>query len=354
VNAIPDPVLFIGGTPRSGTTLLRNMLNTHRLVAVPDEGAFIGRVFQVLHARGQTNDLNLAWEEIRRDPFFVRWRLPEHAVRAVLAEYPPASYSDLIRGLFHAFAASRGKPLSADKTPRNALMFRLLADMFPRSHFVHVLRDPREVVMSLVLQHWNTGDVAGAAIGWRRHVSRARDAARELGDRVLTLRYENLVSRPDQELRRVCALAGMQFDPAMLEYPDADDLLSDAPHAWARRPPRAGLRRWQVEMTRDDIALIELILCDLMDHLGFERVLERPTRRALLEWSRFRARRFLTSHVRRRWGTALPPPPERLPPPSGPFRPLDLAEDVAVVREGSPRAPGRLEGSLTRPTGSAR
>jgi hypothetical protein len=308
------------------------MLTAHPLVAVPHEAAFLRRVFQIIHARGKTRDLNLAWNEIRKDHSFRRWRLDEEAVHEALAEYPPASYPDLIRTLFAAFAASRGKSLSADKTPRNTLIFRLLGDMFPGSHFVHVLRDPREVAMSLAVQHWSTGGIARAAMTWRFHVSHAKVAAAELGDRLLEVRYEDLVTRPERELEALCALGGIPFDPAMLDYPDSRDVLVEAQHAWARRPPRPGLRRWREEMTRDDISLVELVAGDLMDRLGYARMVERPTRRATLEWSRFRARGRFARRVAKRSAVSLPPLPVRLPSPSGPFRPIGLAQEEPTPR----------------------
>ena len=53
MSAAPDPVLFVGGVERSGTTLLRNMLDAHPLLALPDESYFIRNVYKELCRRGQ-------------------------------------------------------------------------------------------------------------------------------------------------------------------------------------------------------------------------------------------------------------------------------------------------------------
>jgi hypothetical protein len=322
--ALPDPILFIGGCPRSGTTLLRNILNRHSQLAVSPESSFLNEVFRTLYVTGRTNDLQFAWQEIREHPFFVRWELPDSAIRAVLAEHPPRSYGDLIRVLFAAHAAQQGKPLSADKTPYHALMFELLAEMFPTSRFVHVLRDPREVCMSLALQYFHFGGLAGAALWWQLHVGLAQRAAAVLGDRLLEVRYEELVADPQRELAWLCAWLDLPFEPALLESGQALEAAEIPRRDAAYLAPQVGLRRWESELTRDDLGLIEAIAGPTMRAVGYDPAVRWPSMRAMWEIARYGMREACRRWVNHRWGTHLPSLPRRLPAASGPFRPVSF------------------------------
>src|SRR5215210_6188691 len=194
------------------------MLTAHPALAIPNESPFAYRIFRSLSRSGQAGDLELAWRLIRETNRFRQWNLPAAEVQRLLDRCPPASYADLVRALFAAYARSRGKDHAGDKTTGNALWFTWLADHFPRSRFVHTVRDPREVCMSRVVQIFNKGGLPGAARHWRAHVAAARAASAALGDRMLEIRYEDLVSEPRAQLERLCGFIGVPFDVAMLDY----------------------------------------------------------------------------------------------------------------------------------------
>jgi len=296
--SLPDPIVFVGGSERSGTTLLRNMLTAHPELAVPNESPFVRLVHRGLTGQGRLHDLDAAWLMIRNHTRFRQWRLPPEEVEQLLREHPPTSYDDLIRTVFAAYARWRGKRHSGDKTTGNALYFEWLAERFPGSRFVHMIRDPRAVCMSHSVQIFNHGGVPGAARHWRSRVAAARGAAPALGDRLLELRYEQLVTNPEEELERLCSFIGLPFDAALLDYGQSVEVLPQHDQdVHAREPLRADLRRWREELTRDDISVIETIAGPLMDEVGYQREVARVTPRAAAmiagEWIRERQRRWL-------------------------------------------------------------
>jgi hypothetical protein len=294
----PDPLVFVGGSERSGTTLLRNMLTAHPELAVPNESPFTFRTYREMARRGQEGDVALAWQLLQETSRFKQWRLPLEEVEAMLREHPPASYADLIRVIFAAYARWRGKPHAGDKTTANALWFPWLADQFPGSRFVHVLRDPREVCMSRVVQIFNKGGMVGAAEHWRAHVAGAREAMPALGDRILEVRYEELIAAPRAQLERLVEFLGIGFDPVMLQYGRAPDVLPQhGQDVHAREPLQTELRRWRTELARDDVSVIESIAGKLMDDVGYPRELARLTPRAAItvaaDWRARRRERWL-------------------------------------------------------------
>lgn len=284
MSAPRDPVLFVGGVERSGTTLLRNMLAAHPLLSLPDESYFIRNVHRELERRGEGGNLTLAWRLIQAERFFRQWELDPALVERAIARWPPQTYADLIRALFAAHAERDEKPLSADKTPSHAYCFEWYAERFPESRFVHVLRDPREVCMALSVQPWYRRGVAGAAEKWTVTMRRAWTAGVALGERYLEVRYEQLVAAPEAELRRVCRFSELPFAPEMLGYPELTPVHPARHFAMSRQPPQVGARRWREALDHDDLALIEMIAGEEMARAGYEPVTTRAPRRVRVRY----------------------------------------------------------------------
>lgn len=264
-----DPVVFIGGCPRSGTTLLRNLLNAHPRLAIPNESYFVGEMMRDLFRSGHTEDMGWAWAMIRTRSDFRDWHLDLGVVEKALANDPPSSFADLLRLLFGVYARVHHKVLSGDKTTHNVRLANWLGPMFPDAAFVHVVRDPRSVCMSLALQHWTDGTLAGAAAHWRWHAALGRKRSAELGEKLLTVRYEDLVADPQPTLERICRHVGLEFDTAMLrDY--ASGALSEPHHRSARLAIDPGRRSWRQEMTSADVALVEHIARPFLRIYGYE------------------------------------------------------------------------------------
>ncbi len=277
-----DPLLFIGGCMRSGTTLLRNMLSRHPLVAVPDESYFIYEAKDALSAAGRPSDTGMALALIRESRFFRNWELDPETLELYLSRFPPATYAALIRVLLSAYAYSRDKPFSADKTPHHVLHFDWLASQFPASRYVHLVRDPREVCMSSVLQLWVRLNIRTAAEDWTRSVVAARRAKQVLGERLLEVRYERLVSDPEVELGRICDHAGIEYSEELLDHTHLSERPAGHHHSSSTRPVTRGLRSWEHELSADDVSLIEAIAGEAMEEMGYERAALGLTARARL------------------------------------------------------------------------
>lgn len=271
LHAPPDPLIFVSGCPRSGTTMLRNMLAAHPALAMPAEEAyFVTRVYGQLKARGRTADVELAWELIRSDPHFRAWRLDVATLDAEIGRSQPASYAALIRMVFAAAAMAEGKTLSGDKCTSYSMHWKWMAEQFPTSRFVHLLRDPRDVCASLPLQFFHHGGVAGAAWWWLLHVREAPGAAAALGSRWLEIRFEDLVSDPAGQLRTICDHVGIPYDQSMVSYAAQRALPAGSHHHTARQSPQAGHRGWRRSLDHDDVVTVERITGRVMRRCGYE------------------------------------------------------------------------------------
>jgi hypothetical protein len=271
VSALPWG-LFVLGVRRSGTTLLRVMLDRHPDLAVPDESYFIPQLAR--RHRGEKLDVEAFVDDLRRLPTLVEWGLSPDAVATRLeADMHPGQ---AIAAVFQAYAEERGKSSWGDKTPLYMEHLPLLERLFPVASHVHLIRDGRDAALSflsvpegIMTEGWgHPRDVAGFACQWATEVR----AARALGDRrpYLEVRYEELVVDPERELRRVCRFLGLEYDAGMLGYVGQTESARKAHQQRLNEPPRVGVRDWRTEMSPADVAAFEAVAGDLLDELGYE------------------------------------------------------------------------------------
>jgi hypothetical protein len=269
---VPPPVLVLG-VRRSGTTLLRVMLDRNPELAVPDESYFVPTLAR---RHGDRPDPDAFVDDLRRLRTLREWELEPHEIRERLR--PGMSLGEAVAGIYEAYAAKRDKARWGDKTPMYMQHLPLLERLFPDARFVHLIRDGRDAAVSFLAmpegvatRTWaHPESPAGFACQWRDEVGAARSLGRRVGDRYLEVRYEELVVEPETELRRICEFAALPWDAGMLDYVGKVDL-SGKPHQTSlARPPTPGLRDWRRELAEQDRAAFEAIAGDVLAALGYE------------------------------------------------------------------------------------
>ena len=187
------------------------------------------------------------------------------------------------------YALRFAKPRWGDKTPGYVKHTRAVQDLLPEARFIHIIRDGRDVAVSLI-EEWRASgrvmSVTRAAERWVSKISVGREQARELRF-YLEVRYEDLVLDSESVLRRICDFIDLPWHPDMLEYhrsapervaelvaPDATGTLSaakrQAKHAWTSSPPEASrIARWRTEMSADALSEYERVAGRLLAELGY-------------------------------------------------------------------------------------
>jgi hypothetical protein len=291
-KASPTVFPFVLGSGRSGTTLVRAMLDSHSRIAIPPESYFI---VQMARHRERYDS---AFAHRRFEAFvedlgktqFVWWGISESAVQRHLEASLPGTFPEAVRAVYELYSSKAGKVIFADKTPRYVLNIPLIADLFTEARFVHVIRDGRDVAMSYRDQGWGT--VAQAALYWRRRIDHGQRAGRALGpDRYLELRYEQLIEDPESELIQLCSFLCIGYEPAMLEYhTHAGDMLNGTPeeanHPSLRDPIQKGLRDWRRDMAPREVQIFERLAGETLEKLHYPLSPLRPSLMARMEAGR--------------------------------------------------------------------
>ncbi len=208
------------GCPRSGTTLMRLMLLSHPRIAVPPESRFTLRTYAERERFGdltqESNRRELAKFLTGDKLQFHRLQIDRQATIQAIVDAPPTIGSAL-SATFSQYAARFDKPRWGDKFPLYIEHVDDLLRLFPNAQFVNMVRDGRDAVASLTRQDWSKRSTPDAAAQWNRAVDYARSAARRLpADSWLEVRYEDLVSDPESQLKELCTYLGEDFAPEML------------------------------------------------------------------------------------------------------------------------------------------
>jgi Sulfotransferase family len=186
---IEAPV-FVICTLRSGSTLLRVLLDSHSQIRSPHE----------LHLRYVSVHFDQKWSE--------------RSMKELGLDSRAADYLLWDRLLHRELTASR-KSIIADKTPNNVFIVDRLREAWPDARFIFLLRHPGAIARS---REKYKGEGADELI--IKYVE-ALEAARQTYDGH-TVRYEDLTENPERELRRICDFLGVAYEPTMLEYGQFD------------------------------------------------------------------------------------------------------------------------------------
>jgi hypothetical protein len=290
------PPVFVLGVRRSGTTLLRVILDRSPGLAIPDETFFVP---QIAHRHPTPVDPDELLEDLRRVPRIATWGVPVDELAARLK--PGMTTGEALDAVFLSYAAKHGKPRWGDKTPLYMRHLDLIDGLFPEARYVHLIRDGRDTTLAFLdmpggvaARTWaHPRSAAAFACEWRTQVQAARLLGRRVGpSRFLEVRYEELVADSAAAVQRVCEFARIPFEPAMLEYAGAVDV-SRKPHLQRLlEPPRTGVRDWRSQMSSEDVEAFEEVAGDLLAELGYEPSRPQrsePSARARLRLARYRA-----------------------------------------------------------------
>lgn len=290
-----NPYVFLVGCPRSGTTLLQRLVNAHPQLAITPESHWIPRL---IHKPWALNDDGTVTRKLIRrmteHPKFERLQVTPDQVNQLAPKGTPVTYAWLVSRVLDLYGQSQGKALVGDKTPEYVREIARLHALWPRARFVHLIRDGRDVALSMLewqkvdpkpghFATWKEDPVSTAAWWWRHNVQLGRAAGLALGPRLyMELRYEALVAQPKEQSEALFRFLDLPFDPAVLDF-HAEGRRAD-PGLEKKRaglPVTAGLRDWRSALPAADVERAEAIAGDLLDQLHYPRAQPHPADAAL-------------------------------------------------------------------------
>ena len=269
-----DRRVFLVGCPRSGTTILQRCISSHsRVTSFPETDFFaklIGRRKGLALARINRiggDRSRRAWGKMEQ--VFGGYGFPDELSNCRSLAETVGKYTAFLDSI----ACSRGCDRWLEKTPRHFRYVDLIARLVPSSVFVHVVRDGRAVVGSIVdraicypERFGSERDAVQAAGLWNEAIQRTAERVRRSDD--LIVHYEEFVERPDNALRDICKKIGVEYEPEMVSG-QPDGKITESGESW-----------------KDSVHLGVVNMKDKFDEVLAEN--ERHLVSRVLDWSTYR------------------------------------------------------------------
>ncbi len=271
--------IFIIGVDRSGTTLLSLILDSHSRIAIPYESHFITKYYRNREKFGdlkkEENRVRLV-KNILSESYVKQWDKKLNLEDIDLDKC--LTLEATIDEVFSAYARLHGKDIWGDKTPSYTPEIHIINRMFPQCKFVHIMRDGRDVALSLVKQWWGPNDFISAMRYWEKTLSCTRKMLRMLpDDKFIELKYEDLLENPETEIRKILSFLQLEYEPEMMKkYQQKAGLKVgkriEKHHINLKQSLiKDNAYKWKRNLSSADQAIAYEIAGELLEELGYER-----------------------------------------------------------------------------------
>jgi hypothetical protein len=288
-DMIPEPILFVFGPARGGTTFVNNLLAEWFGYTMGPEGTFVASLHRKLMTYGDLNDdskLDRLLRDIAAADMFeiMRSKWPERARVDITAasmrrHLREASYAGAVHAALSALREARGRTRLGIKSPDYWMELDQLESIFgTQARYLFVVRDGRDVALSNFEISWGQRNAYAIAKRWVRMLEAVETfTTRVDGDRLLTLRYEDILREPEP------AIATLE---RFLAAPMATDRRAQLLAAMAENPRRDNFGKWKEKMSADELRAFESVAAQRLASHGYE-VVDPASRVSTLEAARF-------------------------------------------------------------------
>ncbi len=280
--------MFVIGCPRSGTTLVSQLLEP-TAYGSPVETHFITKYARQLERYGDVtvrdNFERLAGDILRERPV-MQWKLGTTTgeLWRLVRDAGPLGYRELVDALCMLRSTALGRTSWGDKTPHFILHLDVLSTLYPDAKYVCVVRDGRDVALSLLEKPWGPNNIYACARYWAQcHAETPAFAALRARGSLLELRYETLLQQPEDTIQRLYGFLEEDCPPARL-----------AQLSGVLRRNNSG--RWRQRMRPRDVRIFESEAGNTLRRLGYEATFEERGLSSLAAgwwWTHDRVRFFL-------------------------------------------------------------
>ena len=266
--------IFIVGVQRSGTTLLRLMLNAHSKVAIPEEARFLTPFLKP----GATNkvyagsELKNVIQYLKNNGQFALWNYDSAEFFNELEGIEKISVRDLVDLMYTSYSSKQGKSIWGDKS----LFFgsvSALHELFPDARFIHIVRDGRDVFDSWRKMDKSKDNPAVIALDWVYKERAIRNSFRTIPkNKQFTVRYEDLISQPKNLVKSICIFLDIPYEAAMLEFYKTSQKYIGEHHSNLifNKIDSNNTQKWKKNLRRQEIAIFTRLSRSLLNDYGYQ------------------------------------------------------------------------------------
>ncbi|GAB4301009.1 MAG: sulfotransferase [Marinilabiliales bacterium] len=286
-NKIQDlPVFFILSRPRSGSTLLRFMLDAHPEIAIPPECTYIIDLYHKYNNKTK-------WDEKRKIKFIKdlqksykieSWFIDFDIYKeALINNNELNSYSKICKYTHLYYKTPYTKKdikIIGDKNPIYSIYTNKLMKLFPGSKYIILTRDYRDNVTSIQKTDFEAPAIPLLAWRWSKVYNNLFNDCKKFPNNFISIKYEDLISNPEKTLKNICMFLNIEYHENMLNYADKKDefyKLYDFKHIQQYFGnlfsdfSKDSLEKWKTNQCEKQIKVIESIAGDTGELAGYEK-----------------------------------------------------------------------------------
>jgi len=277
---IEKPFIIIG-VGRSGTTLLQAMLNAHPDICLPPESHFIrdfianSYIQRIYNQKG----LNEVERILAENKYVQRLKInTEEALMPFRENNEEFICGTLFKRYLYLYAKRKNKRYIGEKDPSNTYYLSEIKNLFARPRIIHIIRDPRDVVLSrlnpelahgLSMEDWAFNYSVGLRIA-------RKNGTKMFGSHYHEIYYEDLVTDTETTLKTLCDKLGISFETQMLFYHNkASEIVSDDEEKWKKNVDKPIMKnnvdKWKSKLSNKQIKMIEIICRKVFKTTKYEK-----------------------------------------------------------------------------------
>ncbi len=302
-----EQFIVVGGSPRSGTSLLRTILrSSSALVVHKTEPHYVLELHRRFGSR--VSDVPRAVEFLLSHDKFPRAEVGPDRLREELKDRTTLTLSEFLRTVYRLLRGSKPEAPVVLKHPAWLLNLDLIRELFPDLRVVHSIRDPRANAFSQRTR-WPSTSLWHSATGWQAYIDAGRAWERRGITPYMELRYEDLVLTPERSCRTLCEHLGIPFEPALLDFDHVEREWNPANPGEGSKRHYDGFEPQRIDKWREFMKPVEVKLIEDQCHrgmalFGYERMNPPVSRSEYVSFYLRERRRALQKslrRMRRRW-----------------------------------------------------
>jgi hypothetical protein len=262
--------IYVGGASRSGKTLMRWLLSSHPRLAVSRRAEMWPRFYARYGSLARPDNLERCLQAMLARPQIAALITDPERIRNDIVRGSP-TYGRLFALVQEQYAARCGKPRWGDQSGLIERFADQVMTAYPDARILHLIRDPRDRHEAAAARRGplRPGTGGRSAASWLRSARLARRNDARWPGNYRVVRYETLVSRPEETMREVCSFLGEDYDPAMLRVEAARRYDHDRARGGGSPISTSYMGRYRGRVSAADLAFIQRVAGRLMDDFGY-------------------------------------------------------------------------------------
>jgi hypothetical protein len=269
--------IFLLGRPRSGTKLLRDLLNRHSEISIPSvESNFIPHLYNIFKQFGDVSERKNfdAFYQFVNKTYFIKNVLADSHYSSIdsakwFDSISDNSYQSVIGSFFILHAQCNNKRIWGDKSPHYMLEIPTLKFLFPDAKFIHIIRDVRDNCLS-IQKTWGKTLYFSAQL-WADSISKCKTDAKAVlcqTDDYYELKFEKLISHPIDELKCICSFLGIEYEQQMSRLKKASENYGAG--KGKTEILSTNMNNWENILSKNQVKKIESIAFDILKSLNYK------------------------------------------------------------------------------------